>query len=116
MFRGLEVESWLLLFLVYGVDSVLTIAERLIRKENIFRAHRRHLYQLLSNELGWSHVSVSFLFAAVQALVNMVLAQAILMEWSTLQILLTFALTLGVVYFVVKALILRSLSRKEVHV
>jgi hypothetical protein len=36
--------------IVYGVDTFLTILYRLIRHENIFAAHRSHLYQILANE------------------------------------------------------------------
>ncbi|MEX0780331.1 MAG: glycosyltransferase family 4 protein [Balneolales bacterium] len=59
-----------ILFLgVYGVDSVLTIAHRLLKKENIFEAHRSHLYQLMANEAGVPHVKVSLAYMAVQAAV-----------------------------------------------
>ena len=34
---------------VYGVDAIFTITRRIIRGENIFQAHRSHLYQILSN-------------------------------------------------------------------
>jgi UDP-GlcNAc:undecaprenyl-phosphate GlcNAc-1-phosphate transferase len=55
---------------VYGLDSVATIALRLYRKENILEAHRSHLYQLLANEKGWSHVTVSSIYALIQAVLN----------------------------------------------
>jgi len=42
--------SYITLLLVYGLDAVTTIVFRLIRHENIFEAHRRHLYQFLANE------------------------------------------------------------------
>jgi UDP-N-acetylmuramyl pentapeptide phosphotransferase/UDP-N-acetylglucosamine-1-phosphate transferase len=51
---------------VYGVDSVMTIVYRIIKGENIFEAHRNHLYQCLANELKISHVSVSLLYGALQ--------------------------------------------------
>ena len=55
---------------VYGLDSVATIALRLYRKENILEAHRSHLYQLLANEKGWSHVKVSSIYALAQVVLN----------------------------------------------
>lgn len=55
---------------VYGLDSVATIALRLYRRENILEAHRSHLYQLLANEKGLSHVSVSVIYAITQAFLN----------------------------------------------
>ncbi len=60
--------NWLyILFLaVYGVDAVLTIMHRLILKQNIFKAHRLHFYQLLSNEYKMPHLLVSCIYALVQ--------------------------------------------------
>ncbi|MBK8394523.1 MAG: sugar phosphotransferase [Leptospiraceae bacterium] len=37
-----------LLIPVFWIDGVFTILRRLIRKENIFRAHREHLYQKIT--------------------------------------------------------------------
>jgi UDP-GlcNAc:undecaprenyl-phosphate GlcNAc-1-phosphate transferase len=60
-----------ILFLgIYGLDSVATIAIRLYKKEDIFEAHRSHLYQLLANEKGCSHVKVSSIYALTQAVLN----------------------------------------------
>ena len=64
---------WVLIFLVYGLDSVVTILYRIKNKENIFKAHRTHLYQYLVNELRLSHLSVSLLYGVVQLVINMVL-------------------------------------------
>lgn len=58
---------WLLFLAVYGVDAVCTIIHRLYLKENIFEAHRLHLYQILSNEFKIQHRLVSLLYALVQA-------------------------------------------------
>jgi UDP-N-acetylmuramyl pentapeptide phosphotransferase/UDP-N-acetylglucosamine-1-phosphate transferase len=55
---------------VYGLDSVATIFLRLYKRENIFEAHRSHLYQLLANEKGWSHIRVSSIYALTQAVLN----------------------------------------------
>ena len=38
-------------------------------KENIFIAHRKHLFQLLVNELRLPHLFVSFLYAVIQLLI-----------------------------------------------
>ena len=43
--------SWIVLLSVYGVDSVLTIIHRLMLHENIGLPHRKHLYQIMANEL-----------------------------------------------------------------
>ena len=62
--------KWILFLAVYGVEVISTILERLKLKENIFEAHRRHLYQLLANEKKISHLKVSILYATVQLIVN----------------------------------------------
>jgi len=61
--------SYIVLLGVYGVDTVLTIIRRLLLKENIFEAHRKHVYQLLANEIKLPHVWVSTIYASLQALI-----------------------------------------------
>lgn len=62
--------GYLLFFSVYGIDAIVTILYRLKNKENILQPHRSHLYQYLSNEMKWSHVSVSLLYAVIQLAIN----------------------------------------------
>ncbi len=61
---------WILFLAVYGVEVIATILERLKLRENIFKAHRRHLYQLYANEKKVSHLVVSGVYASVQVLIN----------------------------------------------
>ena len=61
--------SWLVLLVVYGVDSVLTIVHRLLLHENISMPHRKHLYQIMANELKIPHAVVSLIYMVVQAAV-----------------------------------------------
>ena len=65
--------NYLLLLLVYGLDVVTTILFRLIRKENVFEAHRSHFYQFLANEREIHHLLVAGLYMLVQGMVNMIL-------------------------------------------
>ena len=59
-----------ILFLgVYGVDSILTIIHRLILKENIFNAHRFHLFQVLVHTLKIPHLFMSSIYMAVQSII-----------------------------------------------
>ena len=62
--------GYILFFSVYGVDAVITILFRIKKKENIFEAHRSHLYQYLVNEFGYSHVLIAVIYAVVQLLLN----------------------------------------------
>ena len=63
--------SYILLLAIYGVDSVLTIIHRIILHENIGEAHRKHVYQLMANELKIGHVKVSSLYMAMQLIVSL---------------------------------------------
>lgn len=55
---------------IYGIDSVGTILQRLKRKENIFEAHRTHLYQYMANECKIPHVRVSLIYGLLQLAIN----------------------------------------------
>lgn len=61
--------SWIVLLAVYGADSVLTIIHRVMLHENIGLPHRKHLYQIMANELKIPHVAVSSVYMAMQALI-----------------------------------------------
>lgn len=59
-----------ILFLgVYGVDSVLTIIHRLFLKENIFKAHRLHLFQVLVYTLKIPHLVMSSIYMSIQSII-----------------------------------------------
>lgn len=61
--------TYIVFFLVYGVDGTLTIVHRIILHENLGQAHRKHAYQLMANELKMSHVTVSLLYMAIQLVI-----------------------------------------------
>ena len=61
--------SYMILLVVYGIDSLLTIVHRIILRENIFEAHRKHAYQLLANELKWPHTYVATIYMVLQILI-----------------------------------------------
>lgn len=65
--------GYLLFLSIYGIDAGITIFARIKKKENIFQPHRSHLYQYLANELGYSHLLVSFLYSGIQLLINALL-------------------------------------------
>ena len=63
--------TYIVFFLVYGVDGTLTIIHRIMLHENLGQAHRKHAYQLMANELGMSHVAVSLLYMVLQLAVSL---------------------------------------------
>lgn len=61
--------KYLLFLAVYGIDVIATIEERLRKKENILKPHRKHLYQLAANENKVDHRLISFGYAFLQVLI-----------------------------------------------
>lgn len=95
--------SWIVLFLVYGVDGVLTICHRIMLHENLGQAHRKHAYQLMANELKMSHVIVSLIYMGLQLVVSLgfiyLIPNTIVAHWIYLVIA---ALVLAVAYMLFK--------------
>lgn len=79
--------KYILLLSIYGMEVVLTITERILLKENIFEAHRRHLYQLFANEKKISHLVVSSVYAVCQLLINIFLIHSQLPVWAVILII-----------------------------
>ncbi len=87
--------SWIILLSVYGVDSVLTIIHRLMLHENIGLPHRKHMYQLMANELKMPHVVVALTYMVAQAVIIM---GYISCQSYGYTFLLCMVLLLGIVY------------------
>ena len=60
---------WILFLTVYGVDSVCTIIHRLFLHQNIFKAHRMHFFQVLTNERKIPQLIVSSGYAILQLVI-----------------------------------------------
>ena len=60
---------YILFLSVYGVDSVLTIIHRLFLKENIFKAHRLHLFQVIVHNLKIPHLLMSATYMLIQGII-----------------------------------------------
>lgn len=65
--------TWLTFLIVYGVDGCCTILHRIMLHENLGEAHRKHAYQLMANELGMSHVTVSLIYMVMQLVISLVM-------------------------------------------
>lgn len=63
--------TYIIFFLVYGVDGTLTIIHRIMLHENLGQAHRKHAYQLMANELKMNHVVVSLLYMFIQLAISL---------------------------------------------
>nr|WP_315401960.1 UDP-GlcNAc--UDP-phosphate GlcNAc-1-phosphate transferase [uncultured Sphingobacterium sp.] len=100
---------YILFLSVYGIDVVWTIIRRLFLKENIFEAHRSHLYQFLGNEGGINKLLISFLYAAFQLIIGLVVIQIANFDTS-IQILFSVILitVLSFIYLTIKARVINK--------
>lgn len=93
--------SWIVFFLMYGVDGTLTIVHRIILHEHLGEAHRKHAYQLMANELGMSHVVVSLIYMVLQLCISLVMIyiipNTVIAHWTYFVVM---AALLGVGYIV----------------
>lgn len=99
--------EYILLFSVYGIDSAITILFRLMQRENIFKAHRTHLYQLLGNEFQWPHVVVSGIYSITQLVINIIVILLVaenIMSWG---IFISILLVLSFVYLIIRTRLLK---------
>lgn len=97
--------TYIVFFLVYGIDGSLTIFHRIMLHENLGQAHRKHAYQLMANELKMSHVVVSLLYIVIQLVVSLgfvyLCPNTMLAHWIYL-IVAVVALALAYVLFKMK--------------
>lgn len=73
--------AYLLFIAVYGIEVIATIVQRIKLKENIFEAHRHHLYQLLVNQMKWSHLLVASIYGFWQLTINLFIVKFNLNFW-----------------------------------
>ncbi len=85
----LEAPIIILIIVIYGIDSSLTIFLRMLRKEKITEAHRHHLYQRFVDIDKWPHLKVSFVYAGTQFLINLLIYYFYKATW-TIQFLIIF--------------------------
>lgn len=98
--------SLIVVLSVYGVDSVLTIIYRLLNKENIFTAHRKHLYQYLVNTVGLPHLIIATIYALLQLCINVIYILNMKHLWIDTYALLFFVLlVLSASYILIKYII-----------
>lgn len=92
---------WLILFGIYGIDTLFTLVCRIIRKENLMEAHRTHFYQFLVNEARFSHLQVSTLYSTFQLVINIILVYSYKnsLEWLPVIILFLFLIIYSIFRF-----------------
>lgn len=91
--------KYILFLSVYGTDTILTIIHRLILRQNIFKAHRLHLFQYMVNEQKLSQLRVAAIYGMAQALINIFI---IATNYNFIVTFLIITLPLGLVYIYYK--------------
>lgn len=99
---------YILFLTVYGIDAVWTILRRLRLGENIFEAHRSHLYQFLGNEAGYNKLVISFLYGLIQFIIGLLIIYYSDFDVVTQIIFAGTLLTvISVIYITFKSLIIK---------
>ena len=88
----------------FYADELTTMAARIKNGENLFKPHRRHLYQLLANENGIAHWKISIGYGLAQLIVGITVL--LLRLFGTAVILILLA-----VYFLAFLLLSRSVRK-----
>nr|WP_051567999.1 hypothetical protein [Draconibacterium orientale] len=104
--------EYILFFCVYGIDSVVTVLMRLAHRENIFKAHRTHLYQFLSNEYKWSHTKVALIYGLIQLTINITVILSITNNWMNFFVLLFSIIVLSAAYLIIRYKIQKAINWK----
>ena len=73
--------TYILLLVVYGVDTILTICHRIMLHENLGQAHRKHAFQIMANELKIPHEVVSLGYMILQLIISLGLIYLCRMHW-----------------------------------
>jgi len=106
---------YILFLTVYGIDAVWTIIRRLSLKENIFAAHRSHLYQYLGNEAGVNKLLISFLYGLIQFLIGLSVIWISNYDLS-IQVIYAVSLLVGIsiVYLIIKSFVIKNFVLNKV--
>ena len=83
---------------VYGVDTSCTIIHRMMLGERLSVAHRKHMFQLMANELHIPHVVVSLIYMGVQLLISAGLIWLPLNQWIYSAIVLVVLVVIYVLF------------------
>lgn len=90
--------EYILFFMVYAIDAGITIFQRLISRENILRAHERHLYQILRKCYPEKSLLISLVYALYQLLINIILVLILRLDSTVYLTVILIVLTNVLIY------------------
>jgi UDP-N-acetylmuramyl pentapeptide phosphotransferase/UDP-N-acetylglucosamine-1-phosphate transferase len=86
---------------IFLMDSFTTILHRLWLRENIFKSHRFHLYQIITPGIIKSHLIVSSLYFILQFFITF-----LLWDEDDIHVIILFLLSLLLIFFLLRLLLL----------
>ncbi|GAA4146762.1 glycosyltransferase family 4 protein [Sphingobacterium kyonggiense] len=106
---------FILFLAVYGIDTIWTIIHRLKNGENIFEAHRSHLYQYLANEVGINKLVVSIIYSTIQLIIGLLLIYISKLSVN-IQLIssILILLFLSIIYLWIKNILYRKFLLKKI--
>lgn len=98
---------YILFLSVYGLDAIWTIIRRIYLKENIFKAHRSHLYQYLVNEVKVNRLIVSSAYGLLQVVIGIAVVYVAKLEFTTqIWFAISLLICLSTIYITAKQMII----------
>jgi hypothetical protein len=85
---------------------VLTITHRILLKQNIFKAHRLHFYQILANERKVPHLWVAAGYGLLQGLIILLIVRNF--GFSTIVLFIITIIPLAMVYVLLKPILMKN--------
>ncbi len=99
---------YILFLTLYGIDTIFTIVQRLYLRQNIFEAHRLHLFQVVISKTGMPHLRMSTIYMVLQLAINTIVIQMAAIP-AQQQVFYAFIMLLGLSlsYIIIKKKITR---------
>lgn len=95
--------GYLLFLTLYGIDTIFTIIQRIAMKENIFQAHRMHLFQVVVSKSGMPHIYMSIIYLVIQAIINFAIITTLTMTKEVqVSFLCVVLIIVSIIYIIVK--------------
>lgn len=99
---------YILFLTLYGIDTIFTLIVRIWLKENIFKAHNKHFFQLLVNKLGFSHLQVSLLYSTIQLVINLFVIFVVVSIGNLLLNSMVILITFSFIYVYLRLRVIKS--------
>ncbi|PRX13757.1 UDP-N-acetylmuramyl pentapeptide phosphotransferase/UDP-N-acetylglucosamine-1-phosphate transferase [Nonlabens ulvanivorans] len=103
----------LLLFIVYGTDSLMTILKRFYLKEKLSEPHRHHIYQQLTDVKKIGHIKISVIYLVLQLIVSSVVITTFSYDLSVQWVITIITLIIFAgIYLTLNKMLMRSIQKE----